>query len=133
MKKPYFLYVEDDEDDVLLLKDMLRLAGSQSEVIAVKNGFEAIEFLQQIKKGCTYPSLIILDMNMPRLSGKETLEFLKTDDIYCLIPVLMFSVNENEDNVQFCKHLGTETLTKPNNFNGWFNTIKKISSYVDEE
>ncbi|HEU0111356.1 MAG TPA: response regulator [Flavisolibacter sp.] len=127
----YFLYAEDDEDDVVLLKDMLKLSGSANEIVAVKDGFEAISYLQSVQKGGTYPSLIILDINMPRMNGRETLEFLKTDDIYCLIPVLMFSVNNTEEHINFCAQMGTEIVSKPTNFDAWFQAIKKITSYVE--
>src|SRR5215217_4408122 len=99
--KPYFLYADDDEDDVILLKDMLQLSGSDKEVVSVKDGYAALQYLQKIQQGDTYPCLIILDIEMPRLNGKETLELLKTDDIYCLIPVLILSVNNSESNTKF--------------------------------
>ena len=130
--KPYFLYADDDEDDVILLKDMLQLSGSDKEIISVKDGYAALQYLQKIQQGETYPCLIILDIEMPRLNGKETLELLKTDDIYCLIPVIILSVNNSESNTKFCSQLGSEIISKPKTFDGWGATIKKINEYLGE-
>jgi two-component system, response regulator len=130
--QPYFLYVEDDDEDIVLLKDMMDLTTNSSKFISVKNGFEAIKFLQGIKKGQTFPSLILMDVQMPRLNGQETLEFLKSDDVYCLIPVLMFSVSENPEQAGYFGKMRTEILPKPGNFKSWKDAIKKINSYLDE-
>ena len=129
---PYFLYVEDDEEDVILLKEMLEMTRSRSKFISVKNGFEAIKFLQGIKTGESFPVMILMDIQMPRLNGKETLEFLKSDDLYCLIPVIMFSVIQNPDNAIYFGKMRTEVMTKPGNFRSWKETLKKIDSYMDE-
>ena len=130
--QPYFLYVEDDDEDVILLKDMMELTRSRSKFVSVRNGFEAIKFLQGIKKGDAFPSLILLDIQMPRLNGPETLEFLKTDDVYCLIPVLMFSVAQNQEQSVYFGKMRTEVLSKPGNFKTWKDTLRKINSYLEE-
>jgi CheY-like chemotaxis protein len=128
----YFLYAEDDEDDVILLQDMMELTGQKKEVVRVPDGYEVIKYLQNIGAGASYPSLIILDIHMPRLSGTETLELLKADDMYRMIPVLMLSVSHNDEIVNFCSHLGTEVVAKPGNFGHWYDAIQKICSYIDE-
>ena len=130
--EPYFLYVEDDDEDVILLKDMMDLTRTRSKFVSVKNGFEAIKFLQGIKKGEAFPSLILMDIQMPRLTGPETLEFLKSDDVYCLIPVLMFSMASNPEYSKYFRKMRTEVMTKPGNFKTWKDTLNKINSYLDE-
>lgn len=131
-EEPYFLYVEDDEDDVLILKDMLEMTSTPMKFFRVRNGFEAIRFLQEIPKGRAFPSLILMDIQMPRLNGKETLEFLKSDDLYCLIPVLMFSVSRNPEMLSYFGKMRTEILAKPGNFKNWKVAIGKINSYLEE-
>jgi two-component system, response regulator len=128
--QPYFLYVEDDEDDVVLLNEMMEISSLGTKFKTVRNGFEAIKFLQGIKKGQTFPSLILMDIHMPRLNGKETLEFLKSDDIYCLIPVLLFSESQHPENLSFFNQMRTEVLPKPGNFKSWKATIGRITSYM---
>jgi CheY-like chemotaxis protein len=130
--QPYFLYVEDDEDDIVLLKDMLELSNSSSNFVSVKNGFEAIQFLQGIKKDHTFPSFILMDIQMPRLNGKETLELLKSDDLYCLIPVLMFASSGNNKLSGYFNKMKTDVISKPANFKSWKSTIEKINSYMED-
>jgi CheY-like chemotaxis protein len=130
--QPYFLYVEDDDEDIVLLKDMMEQTRSYSKFVSVKNGFEAIKFLQGIKKGESFPSLILMDIQMPRLNGTETLEFLKSDDVYCLIPVVMFSVAQNQEQSVYFGKMLTEVMTKPGNFKTWKDTLRKINSYLEE-
>jgi two-component system, response regulator len=129
--EPYFLYVEDDEDDVVLLREMMRQTGFLSPFAVANNGFEAIRFLQGIKSGAPYPFMILLDIEMPRLNGRETLSLLKSDDMYCLIPVVMFSEATKPETIQYFARKGTEVLSKPIEFNGWKKTIQKISSFAD--
>ncbi|MBA2746770.1 MAG: response regulator [Flavisolibacter sp.] len=126
---PYFLYVEDDDDDIVILKEMMTNSGHHHTCCSVKDGFEAIKFLQSIKHGEAYPNLILLDIHMPRLNGKETLQYLKSDDMYCLIPVLMFSASRDSRNEEVYKSLGTEVLSKPDNLNAWEKTIQQITEY----
>jgi CheY-like chemotaxis protein len=123
--------VEDDEDDVVLLNDMMHIANATTRCKTVNNGFEAITFLQGIKQGQAYPCLILMDIQMPRLNGRETLEFLKSDDLYCLIPVLMFSESQDPEYLQYFSQMRTEVLAKPGNFNSWKETIRKINSYME--
>jgi CheY-like chemotaxis protein len=128
---PYFLYVEDDQEDVLLLKEMMQYTGYIKPFFAVKNGYEAIQFLQNIKKGASYPYMILLDIEMPRLNGSETFSLLKSDDIYCLIPVIMFTVAAQPETIEYFKSRGTDVLPKPVEFEGWKKTILRISSFSD--
>src|SRR5687767_12015340 len=93
--RSYLLYAEDDPDDVVFLRDMLRLSDRDHSLFTVADGFELIQFLQGIRQGETYPSLIILDIRMPRLDGIEVLQLLKTDDLYRMIPVIVFSNHAN--------------------------------------
>src|SRR5688500_6688559 len=87
----YFLYAEDDQDDMQLLCEILKLNKAPVEVICVGDGFEVLNHLQLVKQNDPYPALIILDMKLPKLDGLETLKLLKTDDFYRIIPVIIFS------------------------------------------
>jgi CheY-like chemotaxis protein len=130
--RSYLLYAEDDPDDVLFLRDVLRLSDREHSLFTVANGFELIQFLQGIQQGETYPSLIILDIRMPRLDGIEVLQLLKTDDLYRMIPVIVFSNHANESQKEACYRLDTEILSKPLYYTGWDNVIQKMRSYFDE-
>ena len=71
MKKITILCVDDDSDDLQLLNETLKDTHADFEVIEAHNGRQALDLLQNLKKAGEHPSLIILDINMPVLNGKE--------------------------------------------------------------
>jgi CheY-like chemotaxis protein len=73
-----------------------------------------------------------MDIQMPRLNGKETLELLKSDDLYCLIPVLMFASSGNNKLSGYFNKMKTDVISKPANFKSWKSTIEKINSYMED-
>lgn len=133
MKDPlYILYADDDADDILLMKKTVGELNHAREVVGVSNGYELIKYLQSIKQGKAYPALIVLDIHMPRLNGKETLDLLKTDDMYRLIPVVMFSGDRNINDEDLFKRLGTKIVAKPKDYSDWTNTVKQLCTYCEE-
>jgi CheY-like chemotaxis protein len=129
--RPYFLYADDDEDDLHFLEEFLPGADAGKDLVNVRDGFSVIDFLQNIKKGDSYPSLIILDINMPRLSGIETLDLLKTDDLYRLIPVVMFTTTFNKTDDDFCTRLGVDIISKPLSYSHWNPIVKRLCTYSE--
>jgi CheY-like chemotaxis protein len=122
----YFLYVTRDTAAIDELEEVLHLVDRKKTLLAVPGGYELIHFLQSIGEGDAYPELIILTLQMPRLSGRDTLELLKTDDIYRLIPVFVFTSEENDTDENFCNHLGAELLSRPIGQKQWVDTAKKL-------
>jgi CheY-like chemotaxis protein len=129
--RPYILYAEDDEDDVHFFREFLAGADAGKDFINVRDGFSVIDHLQQVKKGDAYPALIILDISMPRLSGTDTLELLKTDDLYRLIPVVMFTTTFNKADDELCTRLGVDIISKPSSYNHWNVIMEKLCAYAD--
>lgn len=132
MSSSYFLYAEDDADDVGVLKEFMLQQSSPKEIVCVANGFEILEYLQQIKKDESYPCLIILDFHLPRLNGMDTLVLLKTDDLYRLIPVVVFSSKLSSAEEEKCRSLGADLLMKPSRYAKWSNVLQFLYTYVDE-
>lgn len=130
--RAYLLYAEDDPDDVTFLKEMLQFSDKTHSMYSVGNGVEVIQFLQDIAPGDAFPSLIVLDIRMPRMDGIELLQLLKTDDLYRMIPVIIFSNQASDDQKRSCKQLDTEILSKPLYYSSWGLVIRKMQSYFDE-
>ena len=133
MRTTYFLYAEDDQDDIDILRDALNSSHTHVEMESVVDGFELLKFLQQIDTHDSYPALIILDLNLPRLNGAETLQLLKTDDMYRLIPVIIFSSSASASEADYCRELGADVLTKPTGLGEWNAIIEQMCSYVDAD
>ena len=128
----YFLYAEDDRDDIDILQEMMRKHQYPKRLISVSNGYLLLQYLQQIKRGDAYPCLIILEAKLPQLNGMETLQLLKTDDLYRLIPVIVFSTRLCTADKLLCEELGAEIVEKPTTYSTWQNVLSQFYTYSDE-
>ena len=124
------LYADDDEEDIFILKDTFLDLNTGISLVGVPNGYRVIDHLQRIPQGASYPLLIILDMDMPVLNGKETLELLKTDDIYRLIPVVLFSGQLQSLEESIFTRLNTTLYYKPLHFREWMVFARNLCSIV---
>jgi len=108
--KPIILYAEDDFDDFESVKEALNQVNYQQLLIHAKNGQEAISF---IENATVLPSLIVLDLNMPIMDGKEVLQWLKERKEYKDIPVMVFTTSSREDDIKLCKKHNCTFFRKP--------------------
>lgn len=113
MNKRYILWADDDQDDLLLIKDILVNHGKDYEIVETHNGKEAMEHLKNSKENSELPCLIILDINMPVMDGKQTLAAIKRDEQLKDIPVVVFTTSSSQLDKQFCKNFNVEMITKP--------------------
>ena len=120
------LCVDDDPDDLQLLNEALKGASEDFEIIEAHNGREALERLQKFKHGDHPPCLIILDINMPIMNGKETLSLIKKDEVLQSIPVVVFTTSESELDKTFCHKHGVEMITKPPSFKSFTTAVQKL-------
>lgn len=132
MSGSYFLYAEDDADDIDIMREMVDRQKITNELICVNDGFDLLDHLQHVGEKQSYPSLIILDLRLPRLDGMETLELLRTDDLYRLIPVVIFSSKISLSDTERCRSLGAEVLIKPLTYMEWLEVFEHFSAYLDE-
>ncbi|MEO6071487.1 MAG: response regulator [Chitinophagaceae bacterium] len=89
-KNPYILLADDDQDDRFIMDLSFGEIGWSNGVKFVSSGEDAIRFLNSVSPP-HYPSLIVLDYNMPKMNGGTTLAFLKTHELYKNIPVIVYS------------------------------------------
>lgn len=113
----HILLVEDEAADACLVRLALRESVETSELHHVTDGAEALAYVQQ--DGESYrdtprPGLILLDLNMPRMNGREFLRVLRGNDSFNDIPVVVFSTSEYERDKESCFALGADDfVTKP--------------------
>lgn len=124
--KRRILYVEDDHDDFLLLQKAFHDVDHHIELVNVINGFETIRFLQDVNDN-NFPSLIVMDVNMPLMDGKETLELLREDDQFKCIPVVFFSTSVSPMDKRMIESTGTELITKPSLYEEWLAIAKRLA------
>jgi len=129
------LIAEDDEDDYLLTIEALKEAGIDKQVKWVKDGEELMNYLEPtgtaIKKNdAGYPSLILLDLNMPRKDGREVLEEIKKHRTLRKIPVVILTTSKAETDINHAYDLGVNSyIQKPVRFSEFVEVIKVLSHY----
>lgn len=116
--KHTIVYAENDFDDYYLLKTAFDHVRKDIDLVHVDDGWELLEYLQKINLSSLYPSLILLDINMDGIGGKETLKLLKATKRYSHIPVAMFTSSKSELDKTFCREHGIDMFTKPSSFDG---------------
>jgi CheY-like chemotaxis protein len=111
-KKPFLLYAEDDLDDFESLKDAMGQITDHYDLVQAKNGQEVLDLLENNSKG-SLPCMIILDLNMPIMDGKEVLQWLKKDDTYENIPIMVFTTSSREEDIKLCQTNKCSFFRKP--------------------
>ena len=123
------LYADDDHDDHFFLRESITCTGLPADIIYLTDGDQVIHYLE--RAGDDLPSLIVLDLNMPRLNGKQTLERLKTDDRFSDIPVIILSTSNNKMDKEFCTSRGAASyLVKPGHFEGYQEVVRNFVPYL---
>lgn len=107
------LYAEDDQDDVDLIMDGFSQFQQNLEIITVADGYEALSYLSNLKPLEPSPCLVILDINMPRMNGKEALQRIRSMDRFREIPIVLFSTSVQPADKAFAKAHDAGFLTKP--------------------
>ncbi len=122
-KAKKILLIDDDEDDQLYFRDAINELNHVLECEIANNGREAIEQMSVPPP----PDLIFLDLNMPVMNGYECLAYLKAQDRYKDIPVVIFTTSQNANDIERSRNMGAKLFfTKPSNFNTLCSTLHKI-------
>jgi CheY-like chemotaxis protein len=115
--KPYILVAEDNSGDVSLIRLALAERGVALEVVVHTDGEKAMEFLGEVDGGtCGGPALVVLDLNLPRVNGREVLARIRNSPVCGKIPVVVFSSSDSARDRDEAEGLGaTLYLKKPSN------------------
>ena len=125
MKEMQILMVDDDPEDRFIIEDAFRQLSSDVVIRFADSGEIAINLLQENFLKGTVPRLIVLDLNMPRMTGTEILARLKKDDRFKGIPMVIYSTSINPLEREKCMELGAHSyITKPISFSQSIETAK---------
>ncbi len=117
------LLAEDDEDHVLLLQRAVRRYHREVEMEVARDGQEALELLRQSNR----PGLLLLDINMPKLTGLEVLQVIKGDPSLSEIPTVMLTTSaRDEDRAASLNGGALEFVTKPVNYRDFQRTVVEL-------
>jgi CheY-like chemotaxis protein len=126
------LLVEDDEGDVLMTREAFEFYKIQNRLHVVSDGKQALEFLRRTGRfaDAPRPGLVLLDVNLPRLSGLEVLAELKQDDKLLTIPVIMLTTSQAEQDILRSYSLHANAyISKPVGFQPFIDAIRQIDTF----
>src|ERR1700704_5411898 len=113
--KNIVLYADDDVDDLQMVKEAFQLYSSNVELYMVLDGASALSYLKGLSSIDLLPCLIILDINLPKLDGKETLRRIRTLEYLKDIPVIFFTTSISLQDKEFAESHKAGFITKPLN------------------
>jgi len=111
--KHIVLYADDDVDDLMLVQEAFADYATNVEVVTATSGIEALSYLENLSPLDSTPCLIILDVNMPRLNGKETLKEIRSRERFEDTPVTLFTTSSLPLDRAFAERYKAHFITKP--------------------
>lgn len=123
------LYVDDDQDDLALFRQAVKKINSDHQIVEAFDGIHALAMLKQMTETGELPCLIVLDINMPRMDGKQTLMAIQKDNTLSSIPVVLFSTSSSALDKTFCEAKHVELVTKPFELEALSRTASRLLSY----
>ena len=132
---PVILLADDNPADQNLTKRSIHKSAVKCDLRIVSDGEELIDYLSNSEKhlsvhGFRKPSIIILDLNMPRMDGRQVLKVIKSNPGYSEIPVIVFSTSNHKKDISTSYRLGCSSfITKPADVHEFMDAIKEICSY----
>lgn len=130
MHKPLIVITDDDVVDRLLFRQAIEASGVIADIIEFEDGEELTAFIMDNCEG-KLPSVIVLDLNMPRKTGMEVLAFMKKNPGFRLAPVVILSTSSNPVDKTLSKSLGAvEYLVKPRDILGYTDIMDSLNKYL---
>jgi CheY-like chemotaxis protein len=130
MKSIHILLIEDNEGDILLTTEALEESKIINRISVIKDGKEAIVFFQSLTGKDNVPDLVLLDINLPKKSGHEVLQYIKESESYKQIPVIMLTTSSSERDIltSYKNHVNCY-ITKPIEVNDFMKAMTKVEDF----
>lgn len=123
----HILLIEDDNIEIMKLQRTVSKLELKHKITQAKNGEEALEFLNSDDR---LPDIILLDLNMPRMSGIEFLEILKKDNALRYLPTIVLTTSENRADLLECYKIGIAGyVIKPLKYEDYESKLSKVLDY----
>lgn len=125
MKKTLdILLIEDDIDDIDLLKDALDEKEVSYQMEVIMEGDKVYSYLESVED---LPEIIVMDLNLPKIGGKEILKEIKSSFTFTEIPIIVLTTSSAKEDIDYCNSMGiSKYITKPATIDGWNATINSI-------
>jgi len=129
MNSRYIIFVDDDADDLEMITGFFKEFNSNTSVMVFNDGKEVIQYLDDFANSSTKPVLIVLDINMPRLNGRETLVAIRKNSNYKTIPVVIYTTTITDNDRQFYENHGASCVHKSTNMEGVKQTARILADF----
>ncbi|MFD1148373.1 response regulator [Saccharothrix hoggarensis] len=126
------LLVEDDPGDALMTQEAFEHHKIRNQLHVVRDGVEALEFLRREGQyeDAPRPGLILLDLNLPKMDGREVLAEIKADETLRPIPVVVLTTSEAEEDILRSYNLHANAyVTKPVDFDRFIEVVRQIDDF----
>ena len=120
------LLAEDDLDDQQIFSEVIQDINQNIELIMVGDGEQVLTALEQMEQENSLPDLVILDQNMPRLKGSETIKLIREDVKYDSVSTVIYSTYHDSRFIESCKKQGIELFLKPDTYDELKTLIAKM-------
>ncbi len=123
--------IEDDEGHARLIEKNLRRAAVFNELQHFVDGTSALDFLFKFRTNGPRPLLVLLDLNLPDMTGTDILAKLKADDHLKCTPVIVLTTTDDQREIQRCYELGCSVyITKPVNYESFAEAIRQLGLFL---
>ena len=124
------LLIDDDIDDLLLLKEALLSIDNNCSVLTALDGNKALAGLKETRdNNKKLPNLIVLDISMPIMDGRQLLAILKNEEKLKDLPIVVLTTSSNISDINYCKQFDIELITKPFELSELYKIAEKLLSY----
>lgn len=128
VKPAVILLVDDDPDDLAILTEAFQQVDNTHEIVEAYDGKAALLLLDEMKSREELPFLVVLDINMPILDGRQVLKLMKENKDLKDIPVVVLSTSSSFFDKQYCDQYGVELITKPSTMGSLVEIARRILS-----
>lgn len=129
------LIVDDDDADAMMIEEALSASAAPPVIHRVVDGREAVDYLRRLDgwADAERPDLILLDLNMPRMDGREVLAVIKTDDALKTIPVVVLTTSGAVTDITTSyTHHANAFVTKPIDLDGFETVVRQIDRFYGD-
>jgi CheY-like chemotaxis protein len=128
----HVLLVEDDAGDELIAREAFEADSMSTDLHVARDGAQALDFLYRrgAHEAAPRPDFVLLDLNLPKVSGRNVLREIKADPATATIPMIVFSTSSALDDIAACylAH-GNAYITKPNNYDEFVDVVRRINRF----
>jgi CheY-like chemotaxis protein len=129
MKRIKIVLIEDDADDIELLREAFEMNNVNCHIDFITEGDLVMPFLDDLHE---LPDVIVMDLNLPKLHGREIMKEIKSSDKLSSIPLVVLTTSSLQDDINFSYSMGVnQYITKPNTIEGFNSTVRAIVSMTN--